>query len=165
MLTSASGSVPRGAAPLCRPAGGRVSERTRQPVRASRPDGEGARDRGPLSGAALPSRAREERRPLGAGQPGRAPSCRLSLRLLLLLRDWRGGRSSPSTQPPLSVLPRARRGASGPDRRELLSESRILTRTLIAVLQIRPLCMRSWNFSWRSTGCAGDSVVFRCLYI
>ena len=50
-----------------------------------------------------------------------------------------------------------------PARQVLPSESRILTRSLTAALLIWPVRLGSRSLSWRSTGCAGDSVLFKCL--
>lgn len=61
-------------------------------------------------------------------------------------------------RPPAS----ATRGAR-PAGQVLPFESPTLTRSLTSAVLIGPVRMRSRSLSWRSTGCAGDSVLFKCL--
>ena len=114
-------------------------------MRASGPDGEGAEGRGPLSRAALLPLA-SWLRPLAAAAPRPARWAALAEETVSTFRSPAG--ATRGARPAGQVLP---------------FESPTLTRSLTSAVLIGPVRMRSRSLSWRSTGCAGDSVLFKCL--
>ena len=114
-------------------------------MRASGLDGEGAQGRGPLSRAALLSLA--WLRPLRRRCPETgAVGC------------FGGGHCLRFT------CPGERDAGARPAGQVLPFESPILTRSLTSAVLIGPVRVGSRSLSWRSTGCAGDSVLFKCPY-